>query len=779
MQEISPYMLLREPQPVSAPGYHPRGADAPDLRDYWVIIRKRERLIGACLLGAIVLTGLVVFNLTPLYTAKGTVLLEAQTAPLLETKTPDSVHEVSGDHDFYKTQYDILQSRSLAAKVITELDLPDLPLFGGQPRNPGLIAGWWSAAHDWLGKWFAFSIKPGDDQNTLGVAPGAIDAYLARLRIEPEYGTQLVKVAFSTPDPELSMRIVNAHIDAFIRRGMELKADTARNAEQFLQSKLAELKERVEKSEAALNAYRREHGVIAFSLDEGGKGQMLEERLTDLNNSLAKVETDRIELEAQHDLIRRGEADSLPAVMQNSLIQSLKQQVAQLAAQYSAMSNQFNPGYYRPLDDLKAKLDQSRTQLVQEIDRAAKAVESDYGAASARQQMLEQEIANVKSQALALNDASLQDAVLVREVDASRNLYKSVLERVRELDVSADAPSSSVSVVDRAEPPRSPSSPKKLLSLWLSVLLGLTGSIGLAFFLEFVDDRLKSSEQIERELRLPSLALVPDFFKLTSNGYGGRRLSSRDPEKLLEGEVADSVKTPRVRRNVKDVMVVSTDGRSPAGELYHSICTALLFSQAGHTPKSVVITSAVEGEGKTVTALNVATAFSQTGGRVLLVDGDLRKPRCHEILGIANHSGLADVLTGQKQLEEVIHQPMAGLFFLSAGSDSPNPAALLGSGTMRDLLARLCEQYDRVVVDAPPVMPVSDAVTLSTMADGVLMIVGAPTSKRVIRQACAKLHHVGAKIFGVVLNRVDTASPDYYFYNPYTSYYSRKPSAHP
>ncbi len=781
MQEISTYMRSREPQPVSAPGYHRPGTDAPDLRDYWVIIRKHERLIGACLLGAIVLTGLIVFNLTLLYTARGMVLLEARTAPLLETKTPDSVPEVSGDHDFYKTQYDILQSRSLAAKVITELDLSDDPLFGGRPRNPGLIAGWWAAAQDWIGKRFVRSTKPSDDQGTLNVAPGAIDTYLARLRIEPEYGTQLVKVAFSTPDPELSTRIVNAHIDAFISRGMELKADTARNAEQFLQSKLAELKERVEKSESALNAYRREHGVIAFSLDEGGKGQMLEERLTDLNNSLAKIETDRIELEAQHDLIRRGEADSLPAVMQNTLIQSLKQQVAQLAAQYAAMSNQFNPGFYRPLDDLKAKLDQSRTQLAQEIDRAAKAVESAYGAASARQHMLEQEIANVKSQALALNDASLQDAVLVREVDASRDLYKSVLERVRELDVSADAPSSSVSVVDRAELPRSPSSPKKLRSLGVSVLLGLTGSIGLAFFLEFLDDRLKSSEQIERELRLPSLALVPDFFKLKSGGYGygGRRLSSGDPEKLLEGEVADSAKTPRARRNLKDVIVVSTDGGSPAGELYHSISTALLFSQAGRTPKSVVITSAVEGEGKTVTALNVATAFSQTGARVLLVDGDLRKPRCHEVLDIPNHSGLTDVLTGQKQLEEVIHQPTAGLFFLSAGSDSPNPAALLGSGTMRDLLARLCEQYDRVVVDAPPVLPVSDAATLSTMVDGVLMVVGAPTSKRIVRQACARLHHVGAKIFGVVLNRVDIASHDYYFYNPYTSYYSRKPSALP
>ena len=775
MQEVSPYIVLRDHQATAPPGYHRAGDDPPDLRDYWVVIRKRQRLIAAFFFGAIALTALVVFNLTPLYTAKGTLLLEAQAAPVLDTKTPSVAPETSGEHDFYKTQYDILQSRSLAAKVIDELNLTDNPLFGGKPQNQGLIAGWWSAARAWVHRLFAPPVEPGDAFDALGAAPGAIDAYLGMLKIEPEYGTQLVRVDFSTPDPQLSARVVNAHIEAYIRRGMELKADTARNAEQFLQNKLADLKERVEKSEAALNAYRRDHGVIAFSLDEKGKGQMIEQRLTDLNNSLAKVETDRIELEAQHDLIRRGEADSLPEVMQNPLIQNLKQQVAQLAAQYAAMSNQFNPGFYKPLDDLKAKLDQSRAQLAQEINRAAKGVESDFSATAARQQMLEQEIARVKTRALALNDASLQDAVLAREVDASRNLYKSVLERVRELDVSADAPSSSVSVVDRAEPPRYPSSPRKALSLGLSGFLGLTGGIGLAFFLEFLDDRLKSSEQIERELRLPSLALVPDFFKLTWNGYGygARRLLKGASKKMIEASDSPTCG----KRSGNDLIVVGEDGRSPAGELYHSICTALLFSQAGQTPKSVLVTSAVEGEGKTVTALNVAAAFAQTSDRVLLIDGDMRKPRCHEILGIVNHSGLADVLTGQRDIDQVVHQTVSGLYFLSAGSESPNPAALIGSATMRELLATLCERYDRVVVDAPPVMPVSDATMFSTMTDGVLIIVGAATSKRNVRQACAKLRHVGARIFGVVLNRVDAASPDYYYYNPYTSYYSRKPSA--
>jgi polysaccharide biosynthesis transport protein len=762
LNELSPY--LRDRQRIAVPDLYVADSEAPDLRAYWLVIRSHYRLIAACLLSVVGLTTLVVFSVTPQYRAKATLMLESQTAPVLDAKIPGSALESSNEYDFFKTQYQILKSRSLAASVIEQLDLIHHPLFIGRPRNAGLSVRCWWYLKIRIRK--ILNSAAGDDEVS-GVPQRVLDTYLRRLSIEPELGTQLVHVAFQTPDPALSARIVNLHVETFIRRGMELRSDAAKNAEQFLQGKLAELKQRVENSELALNAYRREHGVIAFSLDENGKGQMLAERLTNLNNALARIEAERIELEAQHDLVRRGEADSLPAVMQNQLIQNLRQQVAALAAQYASMNNQFNPGY-QPLDDLKAKLDQSRVQLAQEVGRAAKGVESNYRAAIARQQMLETEISDVKTQALALNDASLQDAVLAREVDASRNLYKSVIERVRELDVSADAPSFNVSVVDRAEPPLLPASPRKLMSLGASALVGLAGGIGLAFFLEFIDDRLKTSEQIERELRLPGLALVPDLSKLRLNGSGSPKLLPRTAERPVED--ADGARLPAWAMR-GEVFVVRSDRRSPAAAIYHSICTAVLFSQAGQTPRSIVITSATEGEGKTVTAVNLAVAFAQTGGRVLLVDGDLHRPRCHGILGIANHSGLSDVLTGQKRYQELIHKTAAGLCFLSAGSDCPNPPALLGSQTMRELLAQLSDQYDRIVFDAPPVMPLGDAVVLSTMADGALVIVGAQTSKRVVQEACARLHHVGARIFGVVLNRVDTTAPGYFLYSPY-SYYS-------
>lgn len=370
------------------------------------------------LAGSIALTALVVFNLTPVYTAKSTVLIEPQVPQVMQTRDAAAEPLTSLDHDYYKTQYDILRSRSLAAKVIVALGLADQPLFSGNTKPVGLIGGLWSGLRDAIAPLTGSAAPTHSDP--MGVPVQAIDAYLSRLQVEPGVGTQLVEVTFTTPDPNLSARITNAHVDAYIRRGMELKSDAARNAEQFLQGKLDELKDKVEKSEAALNAYRREHGVITFSLDERSKGEMLEQRLTALNDALAKLEAERIALEVQHELILKGEADSLPAVMQNPLIQQLKQQVAEQAAQYAAMSSEFNPGYYQPLDKLKAKLDQSRVQLAQEVRRAGREVDADYNAAAAREQMLQDDIAKVKADALSLNDASLQDTVLVREVAASR-----------------------------------------------------------------------------------------------------------------------------------------------------------------------------------------------------------------------------------------------------------------------------------------------------------------------------------------------------------------------
>jgi polysaccharide biosynthesis transport protein len=372
--------------------------------------------------------------------------------------------------------------------------------------------------------------------------------------------------------------------------------------------------------------------------------------------------------------------------------------------------------------------------------------------------MLRQEMDQTKSQVMALNDASLQDAVLEREVDADQQLYKSLVDRIKEIDVAADVPASNISVVDRAEPPRSPSSPRIMSSLALSVLLGLFGGLGIAFFLEYLDDRLKTPEEIARHLGLPSLGMVPDFFNLNGARASASRYVSREANIDLDAQYQ-----PPSRE-----MVVSRSRFGIATEAYRAIRTAILFSRAGGAPKTILITSATVSEGKTVTAINTALAFAQTGGRTLLVDTDLRHSRCHEVLGVANETGLTEALTGQRDLREVLTATeIEGLFILSAGTSPPNPSELLASRKMRDVLNDLEDEFDYILLDSAPLMPVSDTVALSTIADGVVVVVGPDTPRHVVRRACSRLADAGAKIYGVVLNQVDFNSPDYYHYSRY------------
>ncbi len=724
-----------------------------DLRACWCVILKRARLIYSVTAGALLLTALVVFNQTSLYTARSTVLVQTQTPPLLSNHEIADTPGADGD-DYYETQYDILKSRSLADHVIRGLNLDRLPTFTGDELKPGFVAGLWMSARHWLAN-DATPAAPDDDPEQTAARPDLVDRYLRGLLIEPKIGTRLVIVSFSTGDPKLSARVANAHVNAYIQRGIELHYQASRNAEDFLQKKLAELKERVEKSEAALNNYRRDRGIVSFSLHE--KSKILMRQLTDYGDDLTKTEARRIGYQAQSQLIRAGDYESLPAVINSPLVQSLKEHDARLAAQYASMSNRFNPGYH-PLDDLKARLDETDKQLATEIRRIVSGIQANYQTSTATKKMLRQEVDQTKSQVMALNDASLQDAVLEREVDANQQLYKSLVDRIKEIDVSADVPASNISVVDRAEPPRSPSSPRIMSSLALSVLLGLFGGLGIAFFLDYLDDRLKTPEETERHLGLPSLGMVPDFFNLNGARAGASRYVSREANIDL-----DAQHQPPSRE-----MVVSRSRFGIATEAYRAIRTAILFSRAGGAPKTILITSATVSEGKTVTAINTALAFAQTGGRTLLVDTDLRHSRCHEILGVANETGLTEALTGQRDLREVLTATeIEGLFILSAGTSPPNPSELLASHKMRDVLNDLEGEFDYILLDSAPLMPVSDTVALSTIADGVVVVVGPDTPRHVVRKACSRLAYAGAKIYGVVLNQVDFNSPDYSHYGRY------------
>ena len=340
----------------------------------------------------------------------------------------------------------------------------------------------------------------------LEVSPDLIDAYINRLEITPVQGTRLVKIAFSTPDPELAARVANMHAKAYLEQGIELRSHATDEARHFLQEKLAELQDRVAKSEAALHRYRQDRGII--SLDN--RDNIVVDRLADLNKRLTEAEADRIGLEAQTRLIRQNEYNALPAVIDNRLIQTLKIELTRLEGERTDLATKVQPGD-PVLGQFQARVEQTKRRLQQEIQRTVAGIKSAYTAAKQKEDELRAKMEQQKALALGLKDAAVDYAILAREVDTNRQLYDSVLSRLKEMEVSAVLRASNVSVIDQAVPPVKPVRPRKALSLLLSAVLGLTGGVGLAFVVEHFNNTLRTSQEVERYLRLPNLGIIPDF----------------------------------------------------------------------------------------------------------------------------------------------------------------------------------------------------------------------------------------------------------------------------
>jgi polysaccharide biosynthesis transport protein len=772
VKEISPYLLRRSGPSTEEVGAEPIFLDpedaAIDLTPYLRALRKHIWLVTAIVAVPLILTAVYVYTTTPEYTAETTLLIRSQAPEIYEPKDGRITENGSLlDPGFLGTQCAILKSRVLALDVIHTLHLDDNPEFIGTP--PGRIAQFFAALRH-LPTFILSLLFPDRSPSppearlaniylkTLNISPAEeklIKEYLAELTIVPPVDTTLVTIRFTSTSPELAARAANAHAQAFILQGIKIKSQTNEEAEKFLRKKLVQLRKRLEQSEIALNDYRQKKGIIPGLMSLDGRETVVLDRLTDLSKDLTTAQVQRIGLEAQVQTIHQGHYESLPSVVANTGIQTLKGQLDTLLAQYAGLADQFTPNY-PPVAEVKAKVEQTRRLLKQEILREVRAIQSAYDSSQAKERKLQAEMDKQRTFAMRLNDAAVQYAILQRDVDTNRQLYNSVLQRMKDVGVAAEAQTSNASVVDQALPPTLPSSPKKARDLLLTLILSLTAGITFALVLDYFDVSLKSSEEAENYLRLPNLSAVPDFSAPRSNGY--LPLRSGVPQLNRVGSAGREI----VESNIFNSLV---------GESYRHLRTALLLSRAEAPPQVSLFTSATAGEGKTVTAVNTAIMLAQFEGRVLLIDADLRRSRCHNLFGFKNGAGLTEVLTGNEDVFNVIRPTCVHqLSFLSAGITAPNPTELLGSHKMKETLGMLREMYQYIVLDSPPVIPVSDAIVISTMVDGVVMVVRAgKTSKKHVKLACTKLKHARAKIFGTVLNQVQVHSSDYTEYYHYSS----------
>src|SRR5439155_1235894 len=677
MKDLSPYSQQRvvpfEPEDPLSNGRHVEmGGDAPNLRDYWQVVAKHKWKIIACFAAAVIVTAVIVFSMTPIYTATATLLIERKEPQVVNIKQVLSESAEGEESSYYESQYQVLKSRSLAAEVIKGQGLDKNPEFTSPGGDGNFIAQLIAQVWDKPVAWFmSFLPQPAAVKSTdlAGINSGLLDAYGGMLNIEPVKRSRLVKIAISAPNPVLAAKIANAHAEGYVRQGFTLRAEANEEARKFLEGKLAELKDRVEKSEDALNRFRRGKGIISLNAKEN----IVVDRLADLNRRLTAAETERIGLEAQARLIRQRDYDSLPAVIGNGLIQALRAQIIQLESEYAKLSAQFLPGYPR-LAQVKAQLEETRSKLGQQIRSVVEGINSAYFAALGKERALKLQMDKQKSDALALKDASVEYAILAREADTNKQLYDSVLGRFKEINVSGEIPASNVSILDRAEIPTRPSKPNKKLNLMLGALLGLMGGLGLALLLEHLNNTLRTPGEVERYLRLPNLVLVPDFLSLPQAWRNGKPRISRQ-ESSLNSKLCIPSKKP----------VASALPLSMLTEAYRKLRTAIFLSRPAEPPKTILFTSAENGEGKTMTVANTAIMLAQMELQILVIDADLRRPSCHKALRVRGGRGLTDFLAGQADLDNVIKPTsISNLFVLNCGSTPPNPTELVGSKRMSE-----------------------------------------------------------------------------------------------
>ena len=705
--------------------------DEIDLRAYWRILVKRRRLIASVVAATIALALLLTLMTQPLYRASAMIQIDKEPAPIVQTT--GAQYYDGWDPEFLNTQYELLKSRALAERVANELDLD-----GGALANlddPG-----------WLGRVMGLLRPESKDSKARAAqaAPAADRAAVLKqaagvvqggLTVMPIAESRLVNLNFDSPDPQFSTRVVNAVAEGFIASSLERRMGTNSYAKTYLEDQLRQTKGKLEDSERKLVEFAQKEGLV----NTGGDGTSLAtQNLTDLNGALAEAQSQRIRSEARWRQASSGGA--MPADMLSaSGIQGLQTQRAALMGQYQQKLAVFKPDYPE-MQQLKRQMDEIDRQIGAESGRIRASVKAEYDAASKQESMLVGQINALRGQALDVDTRSIQYNILKREADTNRQLYDSLLQRFKEVGAAGDVRSNNISIVDRAQGGWR-FKPNLFMNLLYGIAAGLLLGVLGAFVLEFLDDTLKTPEDLEQKLRLAVLGIIP-------------KLGPKE-----------------------SVASVAADPRSAFSEAYRSVRTALQFSTDHGVPRSLLITSASPSEGKSTTALALARDLAQLGRRVLLIDGDLRNPSLHKQLGLRSEIGLSNLLAGASGLSDAVQETQhERLHVMLAGPLPPNPAELLSGSKLLSLLTVATERYDQIIIDGPPVLGLADAPILANAVEGTLLVVTSAKTRISTAQAALKrLLSARARVIGGLLTKYDAKTAGYgygyaYHYDGYYAY---------
>jgi len=715
------------------------------LREYLRVLIKRKWLVASCVVIIFGVVALATMRSTRIYDAFGSIAINKTDPAIQSLKDPGAGASV----DYYDptdldTEVRILKSDLLALQVIKQLNLDKNPEVGGGEETPSNSLSLTTDA-----------LQP-DSEKTTALLAG----FKGGLRVTLVPNTRIIEIHYRSADKNLAASVVNTLISTYIEQNFKTRFESTMQASDWLSKQLVDLEMKVQTSQEKLVQYQKEHEILG--IDE--KQNITTSKLDELNKELTAAESDRMEKESVYRLVQSGDPDTAAAAAVSAgtgtstsgLMEKMREQQADLKIQIAQLSTQFGNSYPKVVQ-LNTQLKEVDAQLQIEMTKVVSRVRSGYLASLQHESMLRQAMEIQKQQANKLNENAIQYSLLKRDVESYRTLYEGLMEKLKEAGVTAGLRSNNIRSVDKARVPTSPSEPNVPRNLTFALALGFTTGIGLAFLLEGIDNTVRTPEQAQVISGLPSLGMIPLGSK---NGIeaAARRLTVATSREAVE-------------------LVTQSRPQSQMAEAYRALRTSLLLTSLGGPPKVILVTSALPQEGKTTTSINTAIVLAQKGTRVLLIDADLRRPSIHKTLGMGPKTGLSNVLTGNATLQQaVVRSPLLPtLFILTAGTPPPNPAELLASSNMRDILAELREEYDHIIVDTPPTLSVTDAVVMSTRADAVVLVIrSGQTTKQALRRSRELLLQVNARVAGVLLNAVDLTSPDYYYYYEYQGKYGHR-----
>lgn len=723
------------------------------LRDYLrVLIKSKWVVITTVLLFVSVVT-ISTLRTTPIYEAVGSIAINKTDPVTFNLKDSSSSIDYYDPTDM-DTEVRILKSDLLALQVIRQLNLDK------QPEGANKTASSLELPTD--------GMQPDSARTS-----AALSDFKNNLQVSLVPNTRIIEIRYRSPDKNLAARVVNTLANTYVEQNFKTRFESTMQASDWLSKQLVDLQIKVETSQEKLVKYQKEHEILG--IDE--KQNITTAKLDELNRELTTAESVRMEKESIYHLVQSGDSDSIVAAANvdggargtsanSALLEKLREQQADLKIQVAQLSTQFGPSYPK-LAQLNSQIKEVDAQIQNEMRKVAARLRGDYLAAVQRESMLRSALEQQKQQANKLNESAIEYSLLKRDVDANRTLSEGLLEKLKEAGVTAGLRSNNFRIVDVARVPTSPSGPNILRNIAFALALGLSTGIGLAFLLESMDNTVRTPEQAQTISLLPSLGMIPLGSRSTREMRGSAKLALASSKEAVE-------------------LVTKSRPRSQMAESYRALRTSLLLTFPGGPPKVILITSALPEEGKTTTSVNSAIVLAQKGTRVLLIDADLRRPSIHKTLGMGPTLGLSNVLTGTANLQQAIIPStiLPDLFLLPAGTPPPNPAELLASTKMKNVLEELRKHYDHIVIDSPPTLSVTDAVVMSTAADAVVLVIrSGHTTKPALRRARDILLQVNARVCGVLVNAVNLNSPDYYYHYEYQGkyghgYYQEEASSH-